>query len=243
MAAQGPADGPSPVIWARLDRPGRRPQPALTHEQIVRAAVEIADAEGVEAVSMRKVAARLGAGTMSLYRYVASKDDLLDLMVDAVLGEDPLPEAPSGDWRAELAGLARRSRTVAHRHPWAISFLLARPNLGPNALRQIEYAMAAVDGLGLDVDGMLDMVNTLTAFVTGFVQAELAEQEARRRTGLTDDQWRARMAPYVRRLIASGRHPYFERIVVEAEDYPDPDAVFERRLALVLDGLAANLRR
>jgi AcrR family transcriptional regulator len=243
MASQDPADRPSPVIWARLDRPGRRPQPALTHEQIVRAAVEIADAEGVEAVSMRKVAAKLGAGTMSLYRYVASKDDLLDLMVDAVLGEDPLPEAPAGDWRAELAGLARRARTVARRHPWTVGFLLARPNLGPNALRQIEYAMAAVDGLGLDVDGMLDMVNTVTAFVTGFVQAELAEQEARRRTGLTDEQWRASMAPYVRQLIAGGRHPYFERIVVEAEDYPDVDATFERRLALVLDGLAASLRR
>jgi AcrR family transcriptional regulator len=234
---------PSPVIWARLDRSARRPRPSLTHEQIVAAAIEIADSEGVEALSMRKVAARLGAGTMSLYRYVANKDDLLDLMVDAIIGEEPLPDEPAGDWRSELAEQARRVRRGAQRHPWAIGFILARPNLGPNAVRTIEHAMAAVDGLGIDIDGMLDMVATVDAFVIGFVQAELAEAEARRRTGLTEEQWRARMAPYIRRLIATGRYPYLERIVMEAEDFPDIDATFERRLALVLDGLAAGVER
>jgi AcrR family transcriptional regulator len=234
---------PSPVIWARLDRAAQRPRPSLTHDQIVRAAIEIADNEGVEALSMRKVAAGLGAGTMSLYRYVANKDDLLDLMVDAVIGEEPLPEEPSGDWRSELAEQARGARRAAQRHPWAIGFILARPKLGPNALRAIEYSMAALDGLGMDIDGMLDMVASVDAFVVGFVQAELAEAEARRRTGLTEEQWRARMAPYIRQLIATGRYPYLERIVMEAEDFPDIDATFERRLALVLDGLAANIER
>jgi AcrR family transcriptional regulator len=231
------------VIWARLDRSARRPRPSLTHDQIARAAIEIADSEGVEALSMRKVAAKLDAGTMSLYRYVATKDDLLDLMVDTVVGEERLPDAPRDDWRTELAGIARRNRKIARRHPWMIGFMLARPNLGPNALHVLEYALAAVDRLGLDIDGMLDMVTTVTAFVTGFVQAELAEDEAQRRTGLTQEQWRARMGPYVRQLIATGRYPFFERIVVEAEDFPDADATFERRLALVLDGLAASLER
>jgi AcrR family transcriptional regulator len=233
---------PSPVIWARLDQSAQRPKPLLTHHQIVAAAIEIADSEGLQALSMRKVAARLGAGTMSLYRYVANKDDLLDLMVDAILGEE-LPDKPSGDWRSELAEQARRVRRGARRHPWAIGFMLARPNLGPQALRTIEHAMAAVDGLGLDIDQMLDMVATVGAFAVGFVQAELAEQEAQRRTGLTEEQWRARMAPYIRRLIATGRYPYLERIVIEAEDFPDIDTTFERRLSYVLDGLAANLER
>jgi hypothetical protein len=174
---------------------------------------------------------------------VATKDDLLDLMVDTVVGEERLPDAPRDDWRTELAEIARRNRKIARRHPWMIGFMLARPNLGPNALHVLEYALAAVDGLGLDADGMLDMVTTVTAFVTGFVQAELAEDEAQRRTGLTQEQWRARMAPYVRQLIATGRYPFFERIVVEAEDFPDADAAFERRLELVLDGLAASLER
>ena len=234
---------PTPVVWARLDRSGRRARPSLTHDQIVRAAMEIADTEGVQALSMRKVAARLGAGTMSLYRYVANKDDLLDLMVDAVIGEEQPPDEPSGDWRSDLAEQARRARRGMQRHPWAMGFILARPNLGPNALRSVEHAMAAVDGLGLDIDGMLDMVSTVTAFVTGFVQAELAEEEARRRTGLTEEQWRARMSPYIRRLIATGRYRFLERIVREAEDFPDIDAAFERRLALVLDGLAARVGR
>jgi AcrR family transcriptional regulator len=180
---------------------------------------------------------------MSLYRYVANKDDLLDLMVDAVIGEEPPPEEPAGDWRAELAEQARDARRVAQRHPWAIGFILARPKLGPNALRAIEYSMAALDGLGLDIDGMLDMVATVDAFVVGFVQAELAEAEARRRTGLTEEQWRARMAPYIRQLIATGRYPYLERIVREAGDFPNIDATFERRLALVLDGLATGIQR
>jgi AcrR family transcriptional regulator len=243
MAPDNRAVGPSPVIWARLDRSQRRPQPSLTHEQIALAAIRIADAQGVQALSMRRVASELGAGTMSLYRYVDSKDDLLDLMVDTVIGENELPDKPSGDWRSELAELARRSRAIAHRHPWAVRFLLARPNLGPNAVRQLEYAMAAVDGLGLDIDGMLDISSTVTAFVVGFVQEELADAEAQRRTGLTVEQWRARIAPYVRQLIATGRYPFLERIVVEAEDFPDVDATFERRLSLVLDGLAANLER
>ena len=93
------------------------PKAAPSRSAAVRAAIEIADNEGVEALSMRKVAARLGAGTMSLYRYVANKDDLLDLMVDAVIGEEPLPEEPSGDWRTELAEQARRARRSAQRHP------------------------------------------------------------------------------------------------------------------------------
>jgi AcrR family transcriptional regulator len=241
-SADGSAE-PSPVIWARLDRSARRPQPSLSHEQIVRAAIEIADAEGAEALSMRKVASKLGAGTMSLYRYVATKDDLLDLMVDAALGEEELPDEPSGDWRAELAEMARRSRRLGLRHPWMIGFIIGRPNFGPNLVRLLEYSMAGVDGLGLDADGMLDMTSTVSAFVAGFVQAELAEAEALRRTGLTEEQWRARMGPYIRELLATGRYPFMERIMIEAEDYPDADAMFERRLSFVLDGLAANLAR
>jgi hypothetical protein len=90
---------------------------------------------------------------------------------------------------------------------------------------------------------MLDMVTTVNAFVIGFVQAELAEEKAQRRTGLSEAQWRARMTPYIRQLVATGRYPFLQRIVEEAEDFPDVEMTFERRLALVLDGLAANLER
>lgn len=231
------------MIWERMDRRPRGSHPTLTHDHIVRAAIEIADEAGVEGLSMRRVAARVGSGTMSLYRYVSTKEELIDLMVDEVVAEVIPPDAPSGDWRAELMASARRTRSAACRHPWAIAYFLARPALGPNALRLTERGMSAVDGLGLDIDAMLDLTSTVNAFVAGVVQAELAEQEARRRTGLTEAEWRQTMAPYLARVIATGNHPYLERIIVEAEDFPDPDQVFERRLRLVIEGLAGQLER
>jgi AcrR family transcriptional regulator len=231
------------VIWDRLDRAARGPQPSLTHSSIARAAIEIADADGIDAVSMRKVAARLGAGTMSLYRYVNSREELIDLMVDEVFAEvtsEGTGRGGSGDWRADLANIARDSRRVALRHPWLSAYATARPTLGPNTLAAIERSLGTVDGIGLDMDGMLDMWMTVQAFVQGYVLAELAEREAQRRSGLTQMQWRARIAPYMRRVIESGKYPLVTRLVIEAEDYPDPDAVFERRLGYVLDGLPAN---
>ncbi len=224
------------VIWARVDRGARGPQPSLNRRRIARAAIEIADAEGIDAVSMRKVAARLESGTMSLYRYLDRKDDLIDLMVDEVLGEG-MRWALSGDWRADLAEVARDIRRVTLRHPWLAGYAMGRPAFGPNLLRAIEHILAAVDGLGLDIDTMFDMWLTVSAFVNGYVLTELAEQEAQRRSGLTQEQFRARIAPYVRQIVESRQYPLFTRIILEAEDFPDPDAVFERRLGYVLDGL------
>src|SRR3954453_8973113 len=108
--ARNPGRPPRPepqMPWTRPDFRPRGAHPALGREQIVRAAMEIADAEGLEAISMRRVAAGLGAGTMSLYWYVAGKDELLDLMVDAAFGEFRIPDRPTGDWRADL-------RLIAH---------------------------------------------------------------------------------------------------------------------------------
>jgi AcrR family transcriptional regulator len=230
----------APTIWAQMGRTSHDHRASLGYQEITRAAVEIADAEGVRALSMRRVAARLGSGTMSLYRHVATKEDLIDLMVDAVLGEEPVPPT-TGDWRRDLAELARRSRRLARRHPWAIRFRLARLSHGPNGLAELEHGVACVSGLGLDIDGVVDFMNTVSAFTVGFVQAELAEEEARRDSGLSEPEWRVRMGPHVQRVIDSGLYPAFVRIVVEAEDYPDPDVTFERRLGMVLDGLAASL--
>jgi AcrR family transcriptional regulator len=230
-----------PVIWTRPDRPARGPQPSLTRDQIAEAAIAIADAEGIDAVSMRRVAAAVGAGTMSLYRYVSRREDLVDLMADKVLGEVALPERPSGDWQADLRLLAMQQRALSLRHPWAPEVGLARPSLGPNQLAIVEFALEAVADLGLDVDAMMGMAAMLTAFVRGFVQGELAELEARRRTGMTEDQWRQSMAPYMRQIVESGRYPQLNRYVIEGDDDVEPELAFEQGLDRLLVGLAATL--
>jgi AcrR family transcriptional regulator len=236
------ADEPKPVVWARLNGQGRGPARTLDHAAITDAAVAIADADGLEAVSMRNIAARLGRSPMSLYRHVESKDDLHELMYDAVLGELDLPAAPSGRWRDDLAGLVRALRRLYHRHPWATR-LGRRPTLGPNSVRLTEYSLAAVDHLGLDIEAMTDVVATALQFTQGFVVGEAGRLEARQRSGLDDEAYRRHAGPYVAGLIAGGRHPYLRRVVEEAEHDHDPDAVFERRLGMVLDGIAAAVDR
>jgi len=235
-------DEPPPVIWARLSGQGRGPVRTLDHRAITTAAVALADEEGIDAVSMRKVAARMDHSPMSLYRHVGNKDDLTELMYDAVLGELDLTGIPSGSWRADLARLAREMRRLHHAHPWIARFG-HRPSLGPNALRFLEAGLACVDGLGLDVDGMLDLLSTALQFTRGFVAQELGEAEAQRRTGMDFAGYQRHTGPYVKRLLQEGGHPYLRRLVVEAEDVPDQDVVFERRLAMVLDGLAAGIER
>jgi AcrR family transcriptional regulator len=190
---------------------------------------------------MRKVGAELGVAAMALYRYVRTKDELIDAMIDRVL-YDPADRPAVRGWKAALADEAARLRHAALSHPWVVGLLLGRPSFGPNALRHLERLMASVDGLGLTIDHMRDLTDTIRAFTVGFVQAELAEVEAQRRTGQTEAEWRQSVTPIVLALIATGEFPYVERIVIEAEDFPDSDVTFQRRLGYILDGLAASIR-
>jgi AcrR family transcriptional regulator len=233
--------GPRPVIWARLSEQGRGPARTLDHVTITAAAVAIADSEGLDAVTMRAVAAKVGHSPMALYRHVGNRDDLEELMYDAVLGELDLATAPSGDWRGDLVRLATATRQMHHRHPWAIR-LGMRPTLGPHFIRLIEFALACVDRPGLTIDEMVDIAGTVLQFTKGFVQEELAAAAAYRRTGLDRAQWHQHMTPFVTQLIGTGEHPYLARMILDAEDFPDPDAVFGRRLAMVLDGIAATMK-
>jgi AcrR family transcriptional regulator len=231
---------PVPVlVWAR-----ERPQPsrrAPTVEQIVARAVAIADAEGLAAVTMRRVAAELRSGTASLYRYVTNRDELLDLMVDAVQGEGD-PPALTGDWRTDLTAVARRQRAAFLRHPWLSGELTGRPSLGPNSMRQADAALGAAFELTPDATLALNVVGTVMAYVLGAVASELADLQAQRRTGLTEVQWQASVGPYVRRLIDSGEYPHLARRLYEADDDIAPEERFEFGLARVLDGAAAIVR-
>lgn len=235
---------PPSSIWSRPERHGRGPQPAYSREQITAAAIKVADTEGLAAISMRRIAREVGAGAMSLYRYVGSKDELIELMLDAVEGEDRLPDAPTEDWRTELRRAAERIRAIMLRHPWVATLTIGRPTFGPNTLHTMEYLLSCVDGLGLDIDDMLTSVLGLFGYVRGFVQGEVAEAEASRRTGMTEDQWRMTQGPYVQQIIDSGRYPLFAKMITDAVfPHLDTERQFRSGLDHLLDGIAAKLGR
>jgi AcrR family transcriptional regulator len=228
-------------VWMRPERPPRGPQPPLTRSQIAAAGIKVADALGADGISMRRVAAELGCGTMSLYRHVRNKDELLEVMIDAVASEDrPPPDGPGRDWRGDLALMAWRRRQTVLRHPWLVAILNRRPLLGPNMLAEMEFLLSAVDGLGLAMDEMVRVVRTVDSFVVGYTQSELSERQWRHAGQLNaaGEDWRRSAAPYVQHVVREGKHPYFTRMIAEAEKFPDPDATFEWGLQRVLDGLA-----
>jgi AcrR family transcriptional regulator len=230
------------VIWGRPERAGRGPAPSLSREEITTAAIKLADTRGIDAVSMRALAVELGVGATSLYRYVARKDELIDLMVDAVMGND-LEFEVRGDWREDLRSLAHGLRAMTLRHPWMAVPSAGLHSLGPNTARRYEQVLSAIDGLGLGIDEMLVMVETLDAYVRGRALEELAEQEAVRRSGLDQEQWMETQLPYIKSLIESGRYPLLAR-VFDARAPHDPDRLkhgFDLGLERVLDGLATML--
>jgi AcrR family transcriptional regulator len=228
------------VIWARPERAAKGPAPSRSRVQIATAAVSLADAEGLEAVSMRRVAARLGIGAASLYRYIESKDELYELMVDHVEGEDGAPPPLTGDWRVDLSTLAQKTRGSIHRHPWMASLAAGRPTFGPNSLAWAEHGLAALDGLGLSIDEMMMAGEILRAFVRGYVIGELAEQQALQRAGLTMDQWMSAVGPYMMSVLEGGDHPLLTRVIMDA-DTPHAqdrdDLVFNAGLERILNGI------
>jgi len=229
------------VIWARPERGRRGPKPAHSRDDVAAAGVRVADADGLDAVTMRRVAAELGTGTTSLYRYVPKKENLLDLMADAVLAEDD-PPPRTGDWRTDLAALAHRMRDRMLRHPWLAALSALRPSLGPNGLRWLESTLATVDGHGLTPDDMIIATGTVTTFVLGSVVTELAE----RHTTSSLAQWRAAQGTYGASIISGGQYPVLARIMIEASlphlDNP-AETGFAEGLSRILDGLAPRLER
>jgi AcrR family transcriptional regulator len=233
------------TIWLRPRRSARGPKPAHDRDQIAAAAVRRADAGGLGRVSMRELARHLGIGAASLYRYVENKDELFDLMVDHVMGEE-VPPAATGQWRADLRAIACRTRGILLRHPWMITVTAFRTSLGPNNLRWLERTLASVDKRGLDTDQMLVIANTLLIFVRGYVMGELREQEASRQSGLSREQWMALQAPYGKVIEDSGEYPVFCRMIHEAKAPHAPDLAeraFATGLDYVLDGFAARMPR
>ncbi|MFD0689826.1 TetR/AcrR family transcriptional regulator [Actinomadura fibrosa] len=228
------------TVWDRPEPPA--PPAPLDRERIVAAAVALADEGGLEAVSLRKVAARLDVGPMRLYGYISTKEELFDLMVDEVHAEilpEVLPGERAGGWREALRDRAHRTRRAVHRHEWLADLLGGRPALGPNALAVTESTLAALDGLA-DVDTVLRAVETVSAYVTGAIRREVAHLRAERATGLSDRDWQRASGPYVVRMLATGRFPALARAVHDGTEV-DAETTFATGLEWVLDAVAARL--
>jgi AcrR family transcriptional regulator len=180
MTTDIPGSG-GPAPRRPLPRPpsqGRRPgpRPSLDVDRIVAAAIGLADAEGLAALSMRRVAAELGVGAMTLYGHVPGKAELSALMLDAVLAELYTDGPPAGNWRARLEVVARANRNLFLRHPWAVRLAAERPPRGPHSVRKYELELRAVDGLGLREVQMHLLVGLVDDFVRGTVDRERAGQ-------------------------------------------------------------------
>src|SRR5215471_5871305 len=184
----------------------RGPKRAHSREKIAALAIRIADAEGLEAASVRRIAAQLGSGAASLYRYVAGKQDLFDLMADSVLGEDHMPRSRH-DWRADLRKAARLYRGMYLRHPWMLTVSGFRMLNGTNLLRWFEFTLSAIDGHGLNIDAMLVLSNTLFAYARGHAASEIGEREASVRSGMSRADWMREQAGFVRSIVESARFP------------------------------------
>jgi AcrR family transcriptional regulator len=183
-------------LWTRSE-PGAR-KPRLGRAELASVAIRVADTEGIEAVSMRRIATELDVGTMTLYHYVRTKDELLALMVDELLDEVVVPaaELPT-DWRAAMTAIARRTRDALRRHPWVFD-IAGDPTIGPNAMRHIDQSFAAVAGLDADLETKLDVISAVDEYVFGFC---LAERRSFEETGGDG------MVAYMEELLADGDYP------------------------------------
>ncbi len=232
-------------VWTRIE-PGRR-RPRFTREEIATVALGIADAEGLEAVSMRRIATELGAGTMTLYHYVRTKDELLALVTDAVMQEvvvppdEPLPD----DWRAAVTIIARRSRDSLRRHPWILD-VVADPALGPNSVRHFDQSLQAVASLPGTFTDKLDVITAVDEYVLGFCVHE--------RSDFHDDTAdnETEMIAYVEELVATGDYPQLaeltkveklEQLWAKMQKHANDPTRFDRNLARLLNGIEQDLSR
>jgi AcrR family transcriptional regulator len=222
------------VIWARPERTGRGPRPAYTRADIAAAAVKVADEGGLDAVSMRHVAAELGCGTMSLYNYVPRKEDLYELMVDAVSGEHELWE-PSGDWRADMRRIAQQMRALMHRHPWLTRLMSPVYGFSPNALRYLEHCLACLDPLDARYGMKMQLVGMLNGCVTSYVANELATAERTRSLPWSAEEETAVRIAYLGSQVAGGAYPRMAAAFTEDPGPIDLDGAFELMLSRILD--------
>ena len=227
-------------LWMR-DAPGQR-QARFTRSELAQTAIRIVDADGLDALSMRRLASELGAGTMTLYHYVRTKDELLTLVTDEVMAEVLLPEGyelPS-DWQEAILVVASRSRDAMRRHPWVFD-LNGELSLGPNSVKHMDQTLQAVDGIQAPLATKLDVVVAIDGYVFGYCLQE--------RRWTSGDQ-RHVASGYVAELVRTGEFPQLQRYLDELgldalwqafEDDTADGGRFERNLRRFIRGIEMDL--
>ncbi|MFD8470844.1 TetR/AcrR family transcriptional regulator [Streptomyces globisporus] len=226
------------TVWSRPERGARGPAPERSRAQITTAALALADAEGLAAVSMRALAQRLGTGPASLYRYVGSRDELLDLMADAVAGELDLSVAPAGDWLDDLVGLARQSKAAHVRHPWLADLNDRRGEvLGPHAIDYLDHALGILSPAPGTAGQKLEAIGLLGALAVLFARRESAA------TSSSGDP--AARAAHLAAVAAEGGHPHLLAALTTADALPpaDRDTQFVRLLRRLLPAMLGQGER
>lgn len=220
--------------------PRTRPvPPEIDRDDVIRTAMAIADAEGSAAVSMRRVSTELGVATMSLYRHVSGKDDLLERMVDTAFGDHRLTSPPPDDWTEALETGARALWRIFRRHPWAAQVMsLTRPQVTPHALAYTEWVLSALDRAGTAPRHMFQVHLTVFSYVRGLAVSLEPEAVARQETGLTHTEFVDTQDAAFTELVTSGAYPTFQAIAAGADFDLDLDEQFEFGLRHLLAGLA-----
>ena len=214
---------------------------ALTTSRLVARGIAVADTEGIEGVTMRRLAAELGVGAMSLYRHVSSKEDLVERMLDAALHEWHPPPGGGAGWRECLEAAARGLWTLMRRHPWVAPALsMTRPQVITGGLQYTEWVLDALNGLDLDISERFDIHLTLFSWVRGLAISLESESAATAMTGMDAEHWMDTRAAELRAVASSGPYPGFAALVDRGYDF-SLDRIFERGLAQLLDGLDQQL--
>ena len=234
-------------LWRQVTAGRRGPKPTLSLDDIVDDAIALADARGLDAVAMRPLARRCRVAPMALYRYVGTKDELVDLMLDRIYALMRRQRPRGTSWRARLTAVAHDNRALYARHPWAAQLVTSRPPLGPGMMGKYEYELRALEGAGLsdvDQDAALTLV---LGFVEASARAATVTHASRRGSGQTDRQWWRANSGFLARVLDPAAYPTASRVgsaagAAHGTAY-DPDHAYAFGLDRVLDGLAVLIAR
>ncbi|MEU8017703.1 TetR/AcrR family transcriptional regulator [Micromonospora parva] len=230
-------------VWERPEPQPRAAPVPLSRDTIAATAIRVADAGGLDGLSLRKIAKELGVGPMRLYDYVTNKSELLDLMVDVVYAR--IAEvAEHAEWRVTVLAIAHATRDAALDHEWFADLLGGRPHLGPHALAVGEATAAALSKAPAvrDIDDLQRAVGALNAFLVGAVRREVTERRTSRSTGTDLAAFQASLGPYLTRMLKTGRYPTVARLVIDGA-HLNAEETFHHNLTTVLDGITGQPRK